>query len=268
MNHHPGSRSRGDNTRMMKRQTHGEEEEINRIPAFHNSDLIEKFKLTMIGSIGKALGTYDTADVERSRVKVFVNGDLPLKFDCKIGFANGDVVKVSIQYEDLYIHCFSCKRISHEEGTCPEINNEQKERNRLERIYQQEKEERETREAFSIPQRKRMGVYTDSHIKENRGLILTAEMSGKKKKTHMISESIFQRDGTLILRMYGIGLKVPPTRSFPEIGRDIICINTAPGENLEKKREILPLRLNGGLRIHMGMGTRDKQKSSGTGIKT
>lgn len=258
---------------MMKRQTHGEEEEINRIPAFHNSDLIEKFKLTMIGrlfhsdgrsveallkhmpkrriwdvegrvrgtnlgnnkflfdfdkeedllkvlqrrpchfnkwsfslerwtptiredfpnlmpfwaivsgvpihyrkmetfeSIGKALGTYDTADVERSRVKVFVNGDLPLKFDCKIGFANGDVVKVSIQYEDLYIHCFSCKRISHEEGTCPEINNEQKERNRLERIYQQEKEERETREAFSIPQRKRMGVYTDSHIKENRGLI-------------------------------------------------------------------------------------------------
>ncbi|KAG2255319.1 hypothetical protein Bca52824_074613 [Brassica carinata] len=120
-------------------------------------------------SVGKALGVFDKGDVEGSRVRVFVNGDLPLKFDCKIGFANGDVVKVTIQYEDLYRHCFSCKRLSHEEGTCPELNEDQRARNRLARIEQKEKEERATKEAFSIPQRQTSGAYIDSYRHESRG---------------------------------------------------------------------------------------------------
>ncbi|XP_013646054.1 uncharacterized protein At4g02000-like [Brassica napus] len=185
---------------MVRRRTQEDEEEIIRVPAFDNSDLIAKFKRTLTGrlfhpdgrrnnkflfdfdkdedlekvllkrpchfnkwsfalerwtptikedfpntipfwayvvgvpihyrkletfeSVGKALGAFDKADMEGSRVGVFLNGDIPLKFECKVGFDNGDVAKVTIQYEDLYRHCFSCKRISHEEGTCPELNEE------------------------------------------------------------------------------------------------------------------------------------------------
>ncbi|KAL0702507.1 hypothetical protein Bca4012_058629 [Brassica carinata] len=78
-----------------------------------------------------------------------------LKFECKVGFDNGDIVKVTIQYEDLYRHSFSCKRISHEDGTFPELNDEQRERNQLSRIAQHDMEERATRKAFSQPQRPR-----------------------------------------------------------------------------------------------------------------
>ena len=120
-------------------------------------------------SVGKALGVFDKADVEGSKVRVFVNGDRPLKFECKVGFDNGDVVKVSIQYEDLYRHCFSCKRISHEEGTCPELNDEQRERNRVERIAQHELEERATREVFSQPQRMHAGTGNETQNSGSKG---------------------------------------------------------------------------------------------------
>ncbi|XP_013632905.1 PREDICTED: uncharacterized protein LOC106338486 [Brassica oleracea var. oleracea] len=247
MNRQVGSRARGASEIVRCRTQENDEEEIIRVPTFDNSDLIAKFKQTLIGrmfhpdgrsveallkhmpkrriwdvegrvrgtnlgnnrwsfslerwtptikedfpnslpfwavvsgvpihykkletyeSVGKALGVYDKADVEGGRVRVFVNGDLPLKFDCKIGFENGDVVKVKIQYEDLYRHCFSCKRISHEEGTWPELNENQRERNRLARIEQKDKEERATREAFSQPQRRSPGAYNDRYDLENRG---------------------------------------------------------------------------------------------------
>ncbi|KAJ4909983.1 Uncharacterized protein Rs2_04604 [Raphanus sativus] len=47
--------------------------------------------------------------------------------------------------------------ISHEERTCPELSEEQKERNRLDRIAQREKEERATRETFSLTDRQAPG---------------------------------------------------------------------------------------------------------------
>ncbi|KAL0697098.1 hypothetical protein Bca4012_064278 [Brassica carinata] len=126
-------------------------------------------KLETFESVGKALGTYDKAEVEGSRVRVFVNGDLPLKFECKVGFDNGDVVRVTIQYEDLYRHCFTCKRISHEEGTCPELDEAQKEKNRLARIAHHEREERATKEAFSQPQTKKQGPSTEMPSYQIRG---------------------------------------------------------------------------------------------------
>ncbi|KAL0711528.1 hypothetical protein Bca4012_018506 [Brassica carinata] len=87
-------------------------------------------------SVGNALGVFDKADVDGGRVHVFVNGDQPLKFDCKVGFENGHVVKVKMIYEDLHHYCFSCKRISHEEGTCLELIDKQREQNCLLRIEQ------------------------------------------------------------------------------------------------------------------------------------
>lgn len=252
------NRGRDETSRLLRKRIQEEEEEIIRVPAFDNSDLIEKFKLTLVGrmfhedgrsveallkhmpkrriwdvegrvrgtnlgnnkfqfdfdkeedllkvqqrrpchfnkwsfslerwiptikedfpntlsfwavvsgipshykkeetyqSVGKALGIFEKADVEGGRVRICVNGDQPLKFECKVGFDNGDVVKVKIQYEDLYRHCFTCKRISHEEGTCPELTDGQKERKRVARIEQMEAEERANREAFSVPQRNRL----------------------------------------------------------------------------------------------------------------
>ncbi|KAH0880699.1 hypothetical protein HID58_068093 [Brassica napus] len=51
------------------------------------------------------------------------------------------------------VHCFTCKRISHEEGTCPELSPEQREANRILRLEQKEKEELAAIEAFSAPAR-------------------------------------------------------------------------------------------------------------------
>ena len=256
-----GSTGKGGSSSTMKRGRREDNEEIIRVPAFDNSDLIEKFKLTLVGrmfhsdgrsveallkhmpkrriwdvegrvkgtnlgndkfqfdfdkeedllkvlqrrpchfnkwsfslerwiptikedfpnmlllwatvsgipihykkletyqSVGSALGTYDSADIEGGRVKVFINGDLPLKFECKVGFDNGDVVKVTIKYEDLHRHCYTCKRITHEEGTCPNLSEVQREKNRLLRIEQKDQEERATKEAFSTPYRRNAEVY-------------------------------------------------------------------------------------------------------------
>ncbi|KAH0941381.1 hypothetical protein HID58_001018 [Brassica napus] len=73
----------------------------------------------------------------------------------KAGYANGDIIKVSLSYEELHRYCFTCKRISHEEGTCPELSPEQREANRLVRLESKEKEELAAREAFSAPFRGR-----------------------------------------------------------------------------------------------------------------
>lgn len=82
-------------------------------------------------SIGKVLGDVDTVDTEGGRVRVFINVDEPLQFERNAGYANGDVVQVTLQYEEIYRHCFTCKRISHEEGTCPNLTPEERERRRL-----------------------------------------------------------------------------------------------------------------------------------------
>ncbi|KAG5380252.1 hypothetical protein IGI04_028094 [Brassica rapa subsp. trilocularis] len=93
------------------------------------------------------------APPQGTRVRVYVNADEPLQFERRAGFANGDVIRVTLKYEDLHRHCFTCKRISHEEGTCPELSETQKEKNRLARIEQKVKEEKATREVFSFPSR-------------------------------------------------------------------------------------------------------------------
>ncbi|KAL0752809.1 hypothetical protein Bca101_090477 [Brassica carinata] len=142
MNRLMRNRGKDETSRLMRRRIQEEEEEIIREETYQR--------------VGKTLGIFEKADVEGGRVRICINGDQPLKFECKVGFDNGDVVKVKIQYEDLYRHCFTCKRISHEEGTCPELTDGQKERKRVARIDQMEEEERANREAFSTPQRIRL----------------------------------------------------------------------------------------------------------------
>ncbi|KAL0656066.1 hypothetical protein Bca4012_076650 [Brassica carinata] len=104
-------------------------------------------------SIGLALGEVDTVDVAGGRVRVQINADEPLQFERRAGYANGDVIKVTLKYEELHRYCYTCKRISHEEGTCPELTPEQRETNRLKRIAEKEQEEQAAKEAFSFPVR-------------------------------------------------------------------------------------------------------------------
>lgn len=104
-------------------------------------------------SIGQALGEVDTVDVDNGRVRVKINADEPLQFERKAGYANGDVISVTLKYEELHRFCYTCKRISHEEGTCPDLSPTQREVNRIARLEQKEKEELAAREAFSAPTR-------------------------------------------------------------------------------------------------------------------
>lgn len=101
-------------------------------------------------SIGQALGEVDKVDVDNGRVRVYINIDEHLQFERKAGYANGYVIKVILKYKELHRYFFTCKRILHEEGTCPMLTLDQREANRLTRLEQKEKEEVAAREAFSV----------------------------------------------------------------------------------------------------------------------
>lgn len=93
-------------------------------------------------------------DVDNRRVRVHINVDEPFQFERRAGYANGDVIKVSLVYEELHRFCFTCKRISHKEGTCPELSLEQRERNMIARLEQKEKEEKAAKRGFLEPRKR------------------------------------------------------------------------------------------------------------------
>ena len=145
-------------------------------------------------SIGRALGMVDKVDVDSGRVRVHINADEPLQFERKAGYANGDVIKVSLTYEELHRYCYTCKRISHEEGTCPELSPEHREVNRLARLEKKEKEELAAKEAFSAPIRglksqtrfdyatRKIETYTSSTRGTNSGRMPMAQQYGRSDR--------------------------------------------------------------------------------------
>ncbi|KAJ4875146.1 Uncharacterized protein Rs2_40164 [Raphanus sativus] len=142
MSQYKDHKYRGDSSRSARDRTQNE------------ADIIKE---ETYWSIGKAVGSADKVDVDRKCLRVSINGDEPIHVERKIGFSNGDVVSVTLKYEDLHRYCFTCKRISHEEGTCPELNDDQRERNRITRLEAKEKEEIANREAFSLPHLRKEG---------------------------------------------------------------------------------------------------------------
>ncbi|KAF8094819.1 hypothetical protein N665_0352s0027 [Sinapis alba] len=84
--------------------------------------------------IAKALGTKMAIDSRSARIQISVNIDKPLQFERRVGFPNGDIGKVSFFYVGLHRHCFTCNMISHDENSCPELTEEQKEQKRLQRL--------------------------------------------------------------------------------------------------------------------------------------
>ncbi|CAH8375379.1 unnamed protein product [Eruca vesicaria subsp. sativa] len=59
------------------------------------------------------------------------------------------MITVALKYEELHRYCYTCKRISQEGGTSPELSPTQREVNRIACLEQMEKEKLAAREAFS-----------------------------------------------------------------------------------------------------------------------
>ncbi|KAF3532900.1 hypothetical protein DY000_02042102 [Brassica cretica] len=108
------------------------EKDIIRIPECDMTAMAERFKLTLIGP--KALGTKMAIDATSARIQISVNIDKPLQFEGTVGFPNGDTGKVTFLYVGLHRYCFTCKMISHDENSCPELTEAQREQKRLQRL--------------------------------------------------------------------------------------------------------------------------------------
>ncbi|KAF2542257.1 hypothetical protein F2Q68_00031400 [Brassica cretica] len=73
-------------------------------------------------------------DAKSARIQISVNIDMPLQFERRVGFPNGNTGKVTFLYVGLHRYCFTCKMISHDENSCPELTEEQRQQKRLERL--------------------------------------------------------------------------------------------------------------------------------------
>ncbi|XP_048591504.1 serine/arginine repetitive matrix protein 1-like [Brassica napus] len=79
--------------------------------------------------IGEDLGVYETADITSlsARIRVQINGRLPLIMESIVEFPNGDEVTATLVYEGLDKHCTYCKRLDHEARECLKAKAEKKE---------------------------------------------------------------------------------------------------------------------------------------------
>ncbi|RID65762.1 hypothetical protein BRARA_D00940, partial [Brassica rapa] len=84
--------------------------------------------------IANALGTKLLVDDKKARIQVSIDTDKPLQFECRIGFPNGDIGKVTLSYDGLHRYCFTCKLISHDENTCLQLSPEERELKRKQRL--------------------------------------------------------------------------------------------------------------------------------------
>ena len=77
--------------------------------------------------IAKALGKRVAIDSRNARMQVSIDAEKPLQFERRVGFPNGDVGRVYLEYEGLIRHCFACNRIAHDVYSCPELTQEERE---------------------------------------------------------------------------------------------------------------------------------------------
>lgn len=73
-------------------------------------------------SIGNDIGTYESAEITSQcmRMRVHVNGRLPIIKSSVIEYPNGDEVLGTLLYEKLERHCSTCGRLDHEIRDCLE----------------------------------------------------------------------------------------------------------------------------------------------------
>ncbi|KAF8087407.1 hypothetical protein N665_0587s0013 [Sinapis alba] len=81
-----------------------------------------------IRSIGEEIGVFEEAEITplAVRIRVQVNGLLPLITSTIIEYPNGDEVTASLVYERLEKHCSKCFRLDHELKECLEAKHQNK----------------------------------------------------------------------------------------------------------------------------------------------
>lgn len=87
-----------------------------------------------IRSIGEYIGHFERSDINSTlsvRMRVHVNGRLPLIKSSVIEYPNGDEVTASLVYEKLEKHCSHCYRLDHELKDCLASKHQKKKANAL-----------------------------------------------------------------------------------------------------------------------------------------
>ncbi|KAL0651891.1 hypothetical protein Bca4012_094582 [Brassica carinata] len=79
-------------------------------------------------SIDDDIGTFEVADItpQAIRMRVHVNGRLPLIKTTIVEFSSAGEVSATLQYEKLERHCLKCGRLDHEIRDCLEAKHEKK----------------------------------------------------------------------------------------------------------------------------------------------
>ncbi|CAN7067084.1 unnamed protein product, partial [Brassica rapa subsp. trilocularis] len=75
-----------------------------------------------MNAIGVALGPVESKIADKARLRVLINGLIPLTMKMDIELPSKAVVEVELEYEGLQKHCFLCKALSHEDEDCPNRN--------------------------------------------------------------------------------------------------------------------------------------------------
>ncbi|KAG7563477.1 Zinc knuckle CX2CX4HX4C [Arabidopsis suecica] len=71
-----------------------------------------------VRTIGKEVGPVIGQDATQGRVRVEINGLLPLEKTVSIRLPSGEITMVELEYEKLEKHCFHCCSLSHEKKDC------------------------------------------------------------------------------------------------------------------------------------------------------
>lgn len=84
----------------------------------------------IIQNIGEDIGVFEKAEITSAsaKMRVHVNGLLPLITSTVIEFSNGDEVRAKLVYERLEKHCSKCFRLDHELKDCLEAKHQNKAR--------------------------------------------------------------------------------------------------------------------------------------------
>ncbi|KAL0717131.1 hypothetical protein Bca4012_066453 [Brassica carinata] len=82
----------------------------------------------VIRAIGADIGTFEKSEITSltAKMRVHVNGRLPLIMASTVEYPNGDEVKVVLVYEKLEKHCSVCARLDHDVKDCLEVKHQRR----------------------------------------------------------------------------------------------------------------------------------------------
>lgn len=73
-----------------------------------------------IETVAKHLGFMANRDVNEPKIRVVINGLLPLEMTMDIQLPTDEVIEIEFEYIKIEKHCFTCFSLFHEESDCPQ----------------------------------------------------------------------------------------------------------------------------------------------------